>query len=140
VVVAAVALFSVFLMTQFGPADRLAMAGAMIMCAGLGLLIPGTCKAVGNFQFREDSWLGRGLSYLAAAATPTRRFGELFYSRDALYVVFEKILIAVVIPLGFLMVFLRPKQTWPAVVWVGGGVLALVLGWSVMAWEAGRYW
>jgi hypothetical protein len=136
VIFLAVVLFSVFLVTQFGPADRVAMAGAIVMCAGLGLLIPGTCKAVGSFEFQEDSWIEKCLNYLVAFATPKRRFGEVFYSRKALYVFFEKILIAVVIPLGFLMVFLRPKQTWPAIVWVGGGILATLSGYCVLVWEA----
>ncbi len=136
VIVLAVVLFSVFLVTQFGPADRVAMAGAIVMCAGLGLLIPGTCKAVGSFEFQENSWIERWLNYLVAFATPKRRFGEILYSRSALYVVFEKILIAVVLPLGFLMVFLRPKQTWPAIVWLGGGILATLSGYSVLVWEA----
>jgi protein-S-isoprenylcysteine O-methyltransferase Ste14 len=136
VILLAVALFSVFIVTQFDPIDRRAMAGAVVFCVGLGLLIPGTCKAVGSFEFQEDSWIHKGLNYLAALATPNRRFGELFYSRSALYVIFEKILIALVLPMGFIMVFLRPKQTWPAIVWVGGGILATFLGWAVCVWEA----
>lgn len=135
VIVLAVALFTVFLLTQFGPADRMAMAGALVMCVGLGILIPGTCKAVGSFEFQENSWVERWLNYLAAFATPKRRFGEIFYSRSALYVIFEKILIAVVIPLGLIVVFLRPKQTWPAIVWVGSGILAAILGWTALVWE-----
>lgn len=48
----------------------------------------------------------------------------MFYSSDALYVLFERLLIAIVIPLGMFFAFLRPRQTWPAVLWVGSGLLA----------------
>ena len=76
-----------------------------------------------------------GLVYLSAFAAPKKRFGEVLYSRSALYVIFEKILIAVIIPLGFVMVFVRPKETWPAIVWVGGGILATLSGYSLLVWE-----
>jgi len=131
VIVAALALFAVFILMEFDPIDQIAMAGFSLICVGLALLIIGTCKAVGNFEFRQGSWIGNSLNYLAVLATPQRRFGEMFYSRSALYVIFEKVLIAIVLPLGFVLVFLRPKQTWPAIIWVGSGLLAAWAGWLV---------
>lgn len=97
-----------------------------MVCAGIAFLIIGTCSAVGNFNFSDDSLTGKCLGYLAALATPQRRFGELFFSRAALYVFFEKILIVVVLPLGLFLAFLRPRQTWPAILWIGGGLLAIL--------------
>lgn len=133
VIVAASILFAVFIVTQFDPIDQVTMAGFSVICVGLALLIIGTCKGVGNYEFHEDSWIGKGLNYLAILATPKRRFGELFYSRSAIYVIFERLLIAIVIPLGVLLVFLQPKQTWPAVIWVMSGLLAVSAGWLICA-------
>ena len=112
------------------------MAGCTVICAGLGLLIPGVCKAFASLEHQQDSWVVKCLNYLLALATPNRRFGEVLYSRSALYVFFEKILIAVVLPLGFILVFLRPKQTWPSIIWVGSAILAICIGFAVCAWEA----
>ncbi|TWT60764.1 hypothetical protein [Rubinisphaera italica] len=126
VIVLALILFAVFIVTQFDPIDRMTMLGVSVVSAGIAFLIIGTCSAVGNFDFDEASWIEKSLGYLALMATPRRRIGELFYSRAALYVFFEKILIALVFPLGFILAFLRPKQTWPAILWVGGGLLAIL--------------
>jgi len=126
VIVLALILFAVFIVTQFDPIDRIAMLGFSVVSAGIAFLIIGTCSAVQNFDFDEDSWIGKSLGCLALMATPRRRAGELFYSRNAPYVFFEKILIALVFPLGFILAFLRPKQTWPAILWVGGGLLAIM--------------
>ncbi len=126
VIVLALVLFAVFIVTQFDPIDRMAMLGVSVVSAGIAFLIIGTCSAIGNFDFDENSWLGKSLGYLALMTTPQRRFGELFYSRAALYVFFEKILIALVLPLGFILACRRPKQTWPAILWVGGGLIAIL--------------
>ncbi|PQO26092.1 hypothetical protein C5Y96_21825 [Blastopirellula marina] len=126
VIAISLVLFAVFIVTQFDPIDRVTMACASIVCIGLAFLIIGAVTAVGNFEFTDDSPTQSFLLHLWGQAQPQRRFGEVFYSRDALYVVFEKILIAIVIPLGIILAFVRPKQTWPAILWVGGGILAIL--------------
>lgn len=128
ILVAAMLLFLVFLMTQFDPIDRPAMLGVSVMCVGLTLLIIGTITAVGKFGFEQDSPTETGLNALAFLAIPRRRFGEFFYSRSAPYVFFEKILIAIILPLGFVFTFLRPRQTWPSILWVCSGLLTIGCG------------
>jgi len=93
-------------------------------CGGLAFIIVGCCTAVGNIEFQKRSSANKFLSYLAIFATPRKRLGEYYYSQDAMYVVVEKFLIVVVFPLGMLLAIVAPKQTWPAVLWITGGLLA----------------
>lgn len=124
----AAVLLLAFIATQFDAVDRVNMFGVSGICIGVAFLIVGTFTAAANFDFEKDSRLGNSLNALSILSTPRKRPGEMFYSQRALYHVFQKILIAIVFPLGFLLALLRPKQTWPAVLWVLAGLLAIVAG------------
>lgn len=132
-VVGALVLLSFFLVTQFNPIDRALMAGFAIICIGLGLLIVGTSSAIGNFKIEESSRIAKCFVYLGVLSAARRRPGDILYSKPTLGVIFERILIALILPLGFIAAFMQPKQTWPAIVWVGGGILATFMGWAVCA-------
>lgn len=126
VIASVLVLFGLFIATEFNAMDRAVMVSVSIVCVGISFLIIGACTAVGNFDFTDHPLPGKFLNALAELATPERRWGEMFYSSRALFHVFEKLLIAIVIPLGIMLAFVRPKQTWPAVLWVSGGLLAIV--------------
>ncbi len=126
VIVGALVLFGVFIGSQFAAIDRPLMVVGSIICAGIAFLIIGTCTAVGNFDFSQHPIPEKLLSSLAEAAEPKKRPGEIFYSSNASYRVFEKVLMVVVFPLGLFLALVRPKQTWPAILWVAAGLLAVV--------------
>ena len=126
VTVGAIVLFGVFIGSQFAAIDRPAMVAGSIVCAGIAFLIIGTCTAVGNFDFSQHPGPGKMLNSLAENAEPKKRPGEIFYSSGAPYRLFEKVLMVVVFPLGLFLALVRPKQTWPAILWVAAGLLAVV--------------
>lgn len=126
VIAVALVLFALFIAMQFNAMDRAVMVAVSFVCIGIAFLIIGACTAVGNFDFTDHPLPGEFLNTLAELATPRLRWGEMFYSSKALYHVFEKLLIVIVLPLGTILAFVRPKQTWPAVLWVSGGLLAIV--------------
>lgn len=140
VIAGALLLFAIFIATQFNPMDQAVMAAASVACAGIAFFIIGSFTAVGNFDFKDHPLPGKFLNSLAAMATPYRRWGEAFYSSDAFYHVFEKLLFVIVIPLGILLSFVRPRQTWPAILWVGGGILAMLVAYTAIVMVSERYY
>ncbi len=128
VIAVALILFAIFIATQFRPIDRLLMIGTSGICVGIAFLIIGACTAVGNFELNENSWFGKVLGYLVVLATPPSWSQRRSRLRSKLNRVSANILIPLVLPSGFCLSLLSPKQTWPAIAWTSGGLLATLAG------------
>ncbi len=131
VVAATAVAFAAFIITSFDPIDRLFMVAASCACAGIAFFIIATCTAVGAAaeaaeQNPSRPWLALG--FLAILAKPVRRFGALPWIHTPFSRTMEKVLLAIIVPLGFVLAIVSPKRTWPAIAWLGAALLAVIAG------------